>query len=140
MGPDNIPDLRLDRFTCGSSGRINILNYNDLYTSLSNHLNWYSKTPTRLISMFRTERRAMRWARKYLCKHPDSLAYIITINPREITNAAGKPIPLFGMKDIIERYPDMLPDGIEEPWVDDEYLALYKIPAKAITWQARAYI
>ncbi|KAF3910464.1 hypothetical protein ABW20_dc0108281 [Dactylellina cionopaga] len=157
MAPNNLPDLRLnlddypdvlyrihfpgrsatlydpeEGFSCLATGRINVLNYNDLYNSLEAHLDWYSDTPTHLISMFRTKNRAIRWARKQLRRSPRQAAFIMTIDPQQITNKAGYHLPLLEMSDVADRYPDVLPDGIEERWVEDEFLALYKIPAEAI--------
>ncbi|KAK6341683.1 hypothetical protein TWF696_008751 [Orbilia brochopaga] len=119
-------------FRCRARGYINICNYYQLSTALEDHLDWYSEEPSHLISTFSSRRRALYWAGKQIRRHPDANAYLMKIDPQKILNVAGEPIPILQVSHIIREYPEMLPDGIQEDWVNDEFLVLYKIPRGAI--------
>ncbi|EPS38866.1 hypothetical protein H072_7349 [Dactylellina haptotyla CBS 200.50] len=120
-------------FTCAAdTGNINICNYTDMYGSLHNHLDWSSESPSHLISMFGTKSRAIRWARKYLVKNPGEEALIMEIDPFNITNSFGRRLPILRAGEIVKECPEFLPYWVEESYVNDEYLALYRIPGEAI--------
>ncbi|KAF3154779.1 hypothetical protein TWF106_006022 [Orbilia oligospora] len=119
-------------FECCAGGSIQICNYDHLAKELETHLNWYSNEPSYFISMFGTESHAINWARKKIEKGIAQDATLMVIDPDKIKNAYGNPIPILKVRDVIEQYPGLLPNGIKESWVRNEFLALYKIPARAI--------
>ncbi|KAF3901878.1 hypothetical protein ABW21_db0200535 [Orbilia brochopaga] len=127
-------------FHCLAAGRIDICNYSQLADALEYHLDWYSGVPSHLISTFGTYNRAVRWARKQLRRFPGTSAYLMTIDPQEVTNARGRYNPILQVIDVVDQYPEMLPQNIREEWVDDEFLVLYKIPADAIIETQRVYL
>ncbi|EGX52278.1 hypothetical protein AOL_s00043g67 [Orbilia oligospora ATCC 24927] len=119
-------------FECCADGFIQICNYDHLAEELEIHLNWYSDEPSHFISTFGTQSHAFNWAQKQIDKGRARDATVMVIDPDKIKNANGNPIPILGVQDVIEQYPGLLPNGIHESWVRDEFLALYKIPARAI--------
>ncbi|KAK6532266.1 hypothetical protein TWF281_006458 [Arthrobotrys megalospora] len=127
-------------FECPTRRRIEICNYNQLAEELSDHLNWYSGQDTCFISMFGDESHAIQWARKALRKRKARTAHIMEIDPSEIRNAHGALLPILQVGEIISQYPDLLPDGTQESYFHDEFLALYKIPEEAIMNIRRVYL
>ncbi|KAF3097022.1 hypothetical protein TWF102_006463 [Orbilia oligospora] len=119
-------------FKCCARGFIQIWNYNHLADELEIHLNWYSNEPSHFISMFGTESHAINWAQKQIEKGIAQDAMLMVIDPDEIKNADDNPLPILKVQDVIEQYPGLLPNGIRESWVRDEFLVLYRIPARAI--------
>ncbi|KAF3274003.1 hypothetical protein TWF970_008207 [Orbilia oligospora] len=122
-------------FKCCAKGFIQICNYNHLAEELEIHLNWYSNEPSHFVSTFGTESHAINWAQKQIEKGIAQDATLMVIDPNEIKKTSGKPFPILKVQDVIEQYPELLPNGIRESWVRDEFLVLYKIPAQAIVDQ-----
>ncbi|KAK6357867.1 hypothetical protein TWF730_007224 [Orbilia blumenaviensis] len=122
-------------FRCTKAGYINLQNYGELAYGIRNHLRWQPK-PSSFISTFVSRKHALNWARKRLRQGKYGRAYIMKIDPREITNAEGGLLPILKLSDVIEDYPGIL-RGVDKERIRNEYLALYIIPASAILYVSR---
>ncbi|KAK6347796.1 hypothetical protein TWF718_005621 [Orbilia javanica] len=120
-------------FKCSARGHIDICNYGDLAGCLSSHLDNDPNQASHFISMFGSRDHAVHWARLKLRHGHATSAMVMEINPAEIKNVLGRSIPILKVSDVVEMYPEMIPYGADERWFDDEYLALYKVPAQAIS-------
>ncbi|KAK6501128.1 hypothetical protein TWF481_008976 [Arthrobotrys musiformis] len=119
-------------FVCTAPGRINLCDYGQLAYELENHLVWNSGEPSHFVSMFGDKKHALAWAKKKFIRDKARVVEIMEINPFEIKNAYNKFIPILQLRDVMERYPDLLPRAADLEWTNDEFLALYKVPAEAI--------
>ena len=89
--------------------------------------------------MFGNKEHAENWARNQLRTSFAKYAWILEIDPEEILNSNGKKLPIIDMKRVLENARDLIPIGVEEEWIEDEYLALYRIPGKAIVYKEKLY-
>ncbi|KAK6357869.1 hypothetical protein TWF730_007226 [Orbilia blumenaviensis] len=119
-------------FTCTADDRIDICDYDDLANGFESHLDWGSKKPTYFISMFGSEDHAVNWAIKQIGRGRDVSASVMAIDPGQIKNSRNALLPILCLDDILSQYPDLVPDGKDKKWFEDEYLALYMIPESAI--------
>ncbi|KAK6524680.1 hypothetical protein TWF281_011581 [Arthrobotrys megalospora] len=135
-GRSNTSYTQSGGFRCSRKRGINIKGQ-EFIPTLTNHLNWYSKSVSPFISTFSRESHAYGWATMYFQNHPNSdKVEIMEIDPREIRNDLNKPMPVISVKKVVDRMHrqnvSVIPSKRTPYQIEDEYVCLYIVPARAI--------
>ncbi|KAF3931322.1 hypothetical protein ABW19_dt0205719 [Dactylella cylindrospora] len=122
-------------FTSKSSIPISLTDRSAFLPALTCHLNWYSTESSPFISTFSRMTHVRGWIKRWFQNHPSSKkVQIMEINPRLMLDERMVQIPVISVLEVVESLGKgvALPSVRTVEQIEDEYLCVGKVPAKAI--------